>query len=182
MLVTVRDRLDWVVASFDEDDLGYHLYKRVTVISVPAGQDAPEPFSVGDDFAFPAKLLRLVDGDTWDLETLHNRTLDMLRKTTECSTYLVVELVMRVRHRLRGVNTPEVYGVRKGSDEYNRGKAASAFAQQWCDDAVTLTAVTYKGRTGKYGRYLTELVREDAPVSLLGEALVEAGHGARVTY
>jgi len=65
-------------------------------------------------YEYRARLVRVVDGDTYDL------TIDLgLRVQT------------KARVRLRGVDTPETYGVRRGSDEWTRGRAAKDFVLEW---------------------------------------------------
>lgn len=87
-------------------------------------------------FTYRAKLLRVVDGDTLDLE------MD-----------LGFGIYHRIRVRLAGVDTPEIYGVRKDSDEYSMGKKASAFTSDWLRDKQ-ITVKTERDKKGKYGRYL----------------------------
>lgn len=95
----------------------------------------------GDSWEFPARLDRVVDGDTFDLE------VDVgfnMRRT--------------VRVRLFGVDTAEV-NVSRDSDEYRRGQEHKAFVEQWfmfegtADTEWPLDVVTLKDK-GKYGRYI----------------------------
>lgn len=92
---------------------------------------------------FPAKLDRVVDGDTYDV------VVDMgfnCRRT--------------VRVRLKGVDTAEVYGVAHDSDSYALGSEQSAVVVDWFDAVDRglqwpFRVVTEK--TGKYGRYVAEV-------------------------
>lgn len=115
--------------------------------------------TVGADvWKFPARLDRVVDGDTVDL------TVDLgfsIQRTT--------------RFRLFGVDTAEVYGVPQESDDYQRGAEHREFVVEWFDTHSEgewpLVAWTAK-ETGKYGRYVTEIVA-DASRESLNQALIE---------
>lgn len=56
--------------------------------------------------------------------------------------------------RLLGVNTPEVYGVKKGSDEWTQGNNASEFVKTILREKDEIIIETVKDRKEKYGRYL----------------------------
>jgi micrococcal nuclease len=56
--------------------------------------------------------------------------------------------------RLLGVNTPEVYGVKKGSAEWTRGNSASEFVKVILKEKDEIIIETVKDRKEKYGRYL----------------------------
>lgn len=102
---------------------------------------------VPSPFVYQAFVKRVVDGDTLDL---------------------TVDLGFSIRHdmrvRLTGVDTPEVYGVKKGSEEYQKGLQASDMVKKLLvlhrldvdgtPEPSTLVVQTNKDRTGKYGRYL----------------------------
>lgn len=131
----------------------------------------------GPSYAYEAVVDRVVDGDTLDL------TIDLGFRT-----------FTRQRVRLYGVDTPEVYGVKKGSEEYLAGKAASDFTKRWVDELNDLEVLirSHDGKPfgqGKYGRWLVEVWSRDpgedcqgAPEESLNDALVEAGHAVRVEY
>lgn len=99
---------------------------------------------------FPIDVNRVVDGDTIDT------TADLGFKTRR-----------DVRVRLYGVDTREVYGVDRESEEYKRGKVHSAFTRDWLDGRDDLCMYSLKD-TGKYGRYLVDIVDSD------GNSLVSA--------
>lgn len=90
----------------------------------------------------------VVDGDTVDL------VVDLGFHTQQT-----------IRARVRGVDTAEVYGVSKDSDEYEQGQEHSRFVREWFDHARTdydtewpLVVVTEK--TGKYGRWVADIGRK----------------------
>ena len=116
-------------------------------------------------YEYRATLARIIDGDTYDLE------IDLgLRVQT------------RARVRLRGVDTPETYGVPAGSAEWTRGQAAKVFVRAWFErHGPALIVRTFKDRTGKFGRWIVEL--EDAGRSArLSEDLLAAGHAVSVDW
>ena len=111
-------------------------------------------------FTFQARLDRVVDGDTVDLVVdLGFRT----RKT--------------VRMRVRGIDTAEVYGVEKGSEEYQRGTQHSNFARTWFDENAgdeewPCVLVTEKDH-GKYGRWPGRIVSKSTG-NVYNEDVVDA--------
>lgn len=114
-------------------------------------------------YEYQATLERVVDGDTFDL-----------------NVDLGLRVHTRARVRLMGVDTPETYGVPRGSEEWQRGDAARRFVQAWfARCGATLRVRTHRDRTGKYGRWLVEI---ENPVTgeKLTEQLVESGHATRV--
>jgi micrococcal nuclease len=113
-----------------------------------------------DWFTFQARLDRVVDGDTVDLVVdLGFRT----RKT--------------VRVRVRGIDTAEVYGVEKGSEEYQRGTQHSDCART-CFDANTGDAegpfvLVAEKDHGKYGRWPGRIVSKSTG-NVYNEDVVDA--------
>lgn len=101
---------------------------------------------------FPAKVLRVVDGDTLDLE--FDQGLGDFS---------------RMRVRLKNVDTPEVRGEDKA-----RGDAATEFTRAWIAYADGGLEATDFG-WGKYPRRIVEL-RRAGERATLAEALVVAGH------
>ena len=88
---------------------------------------------------YPAVITRQVDGDTYDIEA-----------------DLGFSVFTRVRVRLADVDTPEIYGVKKDSEEYQRGKEASEIAAAWLRQRGNEVIVRVEG-TGKYGRWIAEI-------------------------
>ena len=94
-------------------------------------------------FTYRAKCRRVIDGDTLELD------IDL---------GMAVSIVKKVR--LRGIDTPEVYGVKKDSEEYKAGKKASEFVKEALfedGESKTLWICTHKDKEGKYGRYIVEV-------------------------
>lgn len=100
-------------------------------------------------YFYRAKLVRIVDGDTVDLDI--DLGLDVSRV---------------IRCRLYGINAPE-----KNTPE---GKAAIAWLQSRLVNAKLLTAQTIKDRTEKYGRYLVVLF--DDQINSINSEMLTAGH------
>lgn len=126
------------------------------------------------EYVYRAKVRRVVDGDTLDL-----------------AVDLGFKVHVHIRVRLYGINTPEKFGVKKGSPEYEAGVAASSFVEQWLnehtvDNDVVIRSIDGKPiGQGKYGRWLVELYAESddgTTEGILNEALVVSGHAERVTY
>lgn len=105
----------------------------------------------------------VVDGDTLDL------LVDLGMHTQE-----------RLRIRLEGVDTAEVYGVEKESDEFEQGMRHSRYVESWIGDAVNdydgnwpLFISTRQDETGKYGRLMATVVRRADASVLNGELIAE---------
>lgn len=119
---------------------------------------------------FPARVDRVVDGDTIDVSF----DLGMRIQAT------------RQRVRLYGVDTAEIYGVAQDSDEYERGIEHNDFVEEWLTDAAErssgsefpLRCYTLKG-VGKYGRWLVDILDDDG-LSLVGALYAE--YGDEVSY
>lgn len=110
-------------------------------------------------YEYRARVARVIDGDTYELE------ID-----------LGLKILTRTRVRLRGVDTPETFGVPRSSAEWRRGSAARAFVEAWFEQhGPELVVRTYKDRKGKFGRYLVD-IEDAAGRHKLGEALLAAGH------
>ena len=94
-------------------------------------------FLESDLYTYLAKCLRVIDGDTLELD------IDL---------GLHVHVIEKVR--LFGIDTPEVYGVKKDSPEYEAGKKASNRVIELLPEGTKLWVQTQKDKEGKYGRYL----------------------------
>lgn len=122
-----------------------------------------------------ADVLRVVDGDTIDMRLS-----------------LGFGLTAAFRFRLRGVNTPEVYGAKASP----QGKEALLFAAAWLDqranvrtDTSGLYVRTYKTSQstvgigdGAFGRWAADVldIATDDTVRSLADDLVEAGLAERM--
>ena len=100
-------------------------------------------------YQYQAELAKVIDGDTYEVD---------------------IDLGLGVwvrgeRVRLYGINTPEVYGVKRDSDEYQAGKVASDFVKSLVKKGDLAIIETLKDEKEKYGRYLAVLyIRVDAAV------------------
>lgn len=113
-----------------------------------------------EDYVREAQVLRVVDGDTLELEV-------------DLGFYVY----HHIRVRLLDVDTPEIYGVKKTSEEYQRGKVASAQVNEWIDTFAKEGAVLVKTyKAGKYGRWLAHIMDITGNHSL-NEYLYELGYG-----
>lgn len=98
-------------------------------------------------YEYEAKLHRVVDGDTIELE---------------------IDLGFNIRHietfRLYGINAPERFTT--------EGKAATVFLNTLTKDKK-LIARTLKDKKDKYGRYLVTLIAEDDLKHSISERMVD---------
>lgn len=111
-------------------------------------------------YRYHCTVRRVVDGDTLDLD---------------------IDLGLRVhthaRIRLLNIDTPETYGVKHDSAEWQAGIEAKALVEDWVftNSEEPLVLQTHKDRTGKYGRWLGELLSADG--ESLNTYLRELGYG-----
>ena len=119
-------------------------------------------------YEYRAKVTRVVDGDTIDLEV-----------------DLGLRVLTRARFRIYGVDTPETFGEKRESAEYAAGmrakRATEAFLHNAADDAGWLVIRTHKDRTGKYGRWLADVYDQDGS-TMLSEHLIVGGFAEPATY
>jgi len=126
--------------------------------------------------------VEIIDGDTLDFEV-----------------DLGFNITREMRVRLKGVDTAEIYGTQKESEEYQKGMKHKQYVAKWCDAVVTshdgdqwpFFLATYRDETGKYGRYLAEIEARDGlnvqlpdrtdAVPVLTEALINK-YGEEVNY
>lgn len=113
-------------------------------------------------YGYRATVRRVVDGDTIDFDV-------------DLGFYMHAH----IRVRLLGVDTPEIYGVKKGSEEYEAGKEATEFTKKWLEENVdedgTIYVETFKNHGDKYGRWLA--VVGGSATDTLNDALEAAGYG-----
>jgi len=118
-------------------------------------------------YIYKAKVLRVVDGDTYDfLVWLEEREEDLGFKIT-----LTTIVKQEQRHRLREVDTWETYRQKRDSEHYKKGVAATEAVKQWFEDAADgdgfVLIETVKDRSGKYGRYLVNAYKMDKSENLV---------------
>jgi micrococcal nuclease len=108
------------------------------------------------NYAFPATIVRVVDGDTYEVQV-------------DCgfSTF------RRVKVRLAGVNCPETSEA-KGAD-------ATRFAEAWFASNPDFYVITMKTKGGDDKRSFVRYVATiHAQHSFLADEIVRSGHGHRV--
>ena len=115
-------------------------------------------------YKYKATVERVVDGDTIDV------VIDLGFKITT-----------NQRIRLKGINTPETYSVKKDSEEYKKGMKAKQFVLQRIEANNNEVTVETNKDTGKYGRYIGTIWLADNETSLNDE-LVEKGLAVIVNY
>lgn len=115
-------------------------------------------------YTYRATVERVVDGDTLDL------IIDLGFKITT-----------NQRIRLRGINTPETYNVKKDSDEYKRGMAAKEYVIGRMEENQQKVIIETEKDVGKYGRYIGIIRMSDSTQSLNDE-LVEKGLAVYAKY
>jgi len=142
--------------------------------------DLAEDTPVQDRYERNARVLRVVDGDT----------LELIVDQGFGSYY-------QGKFRLAGVNTPEKYGVKKESEEYKAGVAASTYAEEWLDlnaEAKVIQSPTgpvthmnivirsFDAGRGKYGRWICSVHPAGGEGESLNQALVRTGHAVEIEY
>jgi len=115
-------------------------------------------------YTYHAKVDRVVDGDTIDL------IIDLGFKITTLQ-----------RIRLRGINTPETYNVKKDSEEYKKGMEAKEYVLQRVEANNQEVIVETNKDVGKFGRYIGIIRFADSPVSL-NDDLVAKGLAVEAEY
>lgn len=89
-------------------------------------------------YQYKAIVQKVVDGDTIEID------IDL-----GLSVWVHNEKI-----RLYGIDTPEVYGVKKGSPEWERGSLASEFVKANLNEKDEVIIETFRDKREKYGRYL----------------------------
>jgi micrococcal nuclease len=115
-------------------------------------------------YQYKAKIERVVDGDTIDM------TIDLGFKVTT-----------HQRIRLAGIDTPEIFSVKKDSEEYKKGLGAKEFVENRLAANNNEVLIETEKYTGKYGRYIGTITLADSEITLNDE-LVEKGIARRVQY
>ncbi|QIA08778.1 thermonuclease family protein [Draconibacterium halophilum] len=115
-------------------------------------------------YTYKATVERVVDGDTIDL------VIDLGFKITTFQ-----------RIRLRGINTPETYNVKRESEEYKKGMKAKAFVIERISNNNNEIIVETDKDVGKFGRYIG-VIRLPDKEQALNDELVEKGYAKYVEY
>ncbi|MDP2338168.1 MAG: thermonuclease family protein [Bacteroidota bacterium] len=89
-------------------------------------------------YQYSAVVQKVIDGDTMEID------IDL-----GLSVWIRSEKI-----RLYGIDTPEVYGVKKGSPEWELGNKSSEFVKMVVKEKDVVIVDTIKDKKEKYGRYL----------------------------
>lgn len=103
-------------------------------------------------YQYKAFIKNVVDGDTWEID------IDL-----GLCVWLHGEKI-----RLYGINTPEVYGVKKDSPEWKLGNKASTFVKEIIKEKDEVIVETIKDKKEKFGRYLAVVYIKFSPDNLEG--------------
>lgn len=123
-----------------------------------------------DLWHYRADVERVVDGDTLDLR------IDLGFGVTLTGD--------EARVRLLDVDTAEIFGSSKGSDEYATGQRQKAFVEEWIDQAGEQTWPVFietrkDDERGKYGRWLAVIHRRNDGAKLNDDLVTEFGDAVR---
>lgn len=116
-------------------------------------------------YLYRAEVKRIVDGDTLDVELS-----------------VGFGILVKQRLRLADVNTPEIYSVKKDSEEYKEGIKAKEFVEKLLTPSGPSFEVmieTFKDKKGKYGRYIATVYyrnNQDEQWLSLNEQLINKGY------
>jgi micrococcal nuclease len=103
-------------------------------------------------YQYNAIIQKVVDGDTMEI------AIDL-----GLSVWIHDEKI-----RLYGINTPEVFGVKKGTPEWEEGNKASEFVKSILKEKDEILIQTIKDKQEKYGRYLALVYIRLAPEIVSG--------------
>lgn len=123
-----------------------------------------------DLWQYRADIERVVDGDTIDL------SIDL--------GFGVILTGDEARVRLRDVNTAEIYGTSKDSEEYATGQRQKEFVEEWVAQGANqewpfLIETRKDDERGKYGRWLAVIIRRTDNANLNEDLIDEFGETVR---
>jgi len=111
---------------------------------------------------YNATLITVVTGNTVDLEVS-----------------LGFNTLIKVRFQLLGINTPEIHGVKKASEEYIQGMLAKGAVSDWFaarDGRCSVRSIDGKTiEQGKYGRWLARVTDRSDLQESVGKMLMMKG-------
>jgi micrococcal nuclease len=110
------------------------------------------------EFIYNAEVVRVVDGDTLDV-----------------NVDLGFRVFTKLRLRLLHVDTPEVFGVKHGSEEHKAGLIASEATKAWVKEHGPHVVIRTAKGTGKYGRWLAEVGCDGGETHSLNDHLIDKG-------
>lgn len=119
---------------------------------------------------YRANVERVVDGDTLDLQ------VDL--------GFGVILTGDEARVRLLDIDTAEIYGAAKGSEEYETGQRHKEFVEAWVHDSdeadwPVLLETRKDDERGKYGRWLAIIHRQNDGAVLNDDLIEKFGEAVR---
>jgi len=116
-------------------------------------------------YYYNAIVLRVVDGDTLDLEIS-----------------LGMGIYIKERIRISGIDSPETYGVKKESEEYRSGMITKNRLKNLVL-GKKIQINTHKDKKEKYGRYIADVyLLEEGLLLSVGDILVQEGLSEKKEY
>ena len=106
-------------------------------------------------YSYKGTVKKVVDGDTMDV------VIDLGFKITT-----------NQRIRLKGINTPETYSVKKNSEEYKEGMKAKKYVEKRIKENKNEVYIETDKDPGKFGRYIGNIWLDDKKI-LLNKELVD---------
>jgi len=103
-------------------------------------------------YQYRAIIQKVIDGDTMEVNIDLGLTI----------------WVQKEKIRLFGVDTPEVYGIKKGSVEWELGNKSSEFVKSIANEKPEIIIETIKDQKEKFGRYLGIVYVQINPDELVG--------------
>lgn len=119
---------------------------------------------------YRADVQRIVDGDTLDLR------IDL--------GFGIILTGDEARVRLRDVDTAEIFGTSKDSEEYAAGQRHKEFVEEWVTDGTDqewpfFIETRKDDERGKYGRWLAVIIRRSDEAVLNDDLVDEFGDTVR---
>lgn len=111
-------------------------------------------------YEYWGKITKIIDADTFDMEVDIGFDTKAFR-----------------RFRLIGVDAPEIFGVKKTSDEYKNGIKAKKYVESRLLVNNWYEVIVYAGRRERFGRWLCEIFIDGVNFN---RELIELGYDAKV--
>ena len=134
----------------------------------------------------PAAIEQEVSITNEEVITMYEYKADIIRVIDGDTVVMNIDLGFGIRFqetvRLAGINTPEIFGVKKDSDEYKKGIEAKTLVENLLRDS-SIMIQTEKDKKGKYGRYIATIIIKgiDGDINL-NERLVTENLAEKVDY
>jgi micrococcal nuclease len=110
---------------------------------------------MSDFYLYEGEIIRVIDGDSFEIEIQLGFSISFRVKT-------------RLWHPDGMIDTPEIRG-----PEREAGLDSMQYVEAWVEANAPLTIRTHRDKTGKYGRYLVDIIAADG--TTLSESLLIRG-------